>query len=226
MRFAIAQMDVIPGDAGKNFAAMQRMIAQAKEQGADLVVFSELCVGGYLLGDKGADESWCDELMHYNELLLEESKGIAIVYGNIFRDPQINQRWKNKAPHPKKDGRTRKYNAAYVVQDGKYAGRVHANTFLPEGVQPKALLPVYRIFDDERYFFSLPEIARDAGLPIEELVSPFWIRVGDKKIKLGVEVCEDMWCEDYRMNNAPLSVSKILLEKGAELLVNISASPW
>ena len=226
MKFAIAQMDVIPGDAGRNFATMQRMIAQAKGQGADLIIFPELCVGGYLLGDKWTDESWCDELMQYNELLLEESKGIAIVYGNIFRDAEVNARWKNNAAHPNKDGRTRKYNAAYVMQDGKYAERVDNNDILPVGIQPKTLLPVYRIFDDERYFFSLPETARDAGMEIEKLVSPFWINVRGKKIKLGVEVCEDMWCGDYRMNNAPLSVSKILLAKGAELLVNISASPW
>lgn len=72
-------------------------------------------------------------------------------------------------------------------------------------VQHKSLLPTYEIFDEARYF--APGSERKV------------IDVGG--IKLGVTICEDTWSEGY-----PVDPSKELAEKGAELIVNISASPF
>ncbi|NNL80450.1 MAG: NAD(+) synthase, partial [Flavobacteriaceae bacterium] len=128
--------------------------------------------------------------------------------------------------HPNKDGRSRKYNAVYVMQNGKYAGRMEENGILPQGIQPKTLLPNYRFFDDERYFFSLPDVAADYGKEFSELLSPFLISKGDENIPVGLELCEDLWCEDYRINGSPLNITNILIESEAQKIVNLSASPW
>ncbi|MEM7487222.1 MAG: NAD(+) synthase [Bacteroidota bacterium] len=217
---ALGQMEVVPGRPQLNLDKMLEMIQEAKQKSVDLICFPEMCVGGYLLGDKFLEDSYCEELMRYNDDLLEASANIAIAYGNIYVVKPGN------GHHPNKDGRSRKYNAVYVMQDGKYVERIKENGMLPVGVQPKTLLPNYRFFDDERYFFSLPDVATDFGMELSDLLSPFLISMGDKKIPVGMELCEDLWCYDYRSNGKPINIAKILIESGAEKIVNLSASPW
>ena len=76
----------------------------------------------------------------------------------------------------------------------------------------KTLLPTYDVFDEDRYFQPAPDN------------SPFDF----KGCRLGLTICEDIWNDDdfwperrYR-SNPPVD----LAEAGAEILINISASPW
>lgn len=91
-----------------------------------------------------------------------------------------------------------KYNAAAVVSGGRVVQRAH-----------KSLLPNYRYFDDKRYF--APARARE----------PVDVAVGSRRMRLGVSICEDMWDEHYAVKPLPE-----LAAKGADLLVNINASPF
>ena len=230
MRIALAQMEVVPGRPRKNVEKMLRMIEQAKKEKADLIAFPEMAVGGYLLGDKWLEDSHNENLMEMNEEIRKASDGIAVAYGNIFVEKPGH--W----PHPNKDGRSRKYNAVYVYQNKELVrnrDRVTKHPILPTGVQPKTLLPNYRIFDDERYFFSLQDIAKDYGqdsagthLNVGDLLYPFTIKVGGKDVKVGFELCEDLWCEDYRLDLHALNPTRYLIGHGAEYIINISASPW
>ncbi len=227
MNIALAQMDVVPGRPKKNIEAMLEMILLAKENRADLVAFPEMCVGGYLVGDKWTSDAFCDNLMEFDAIIREASKGIAVAYGNIFVDHHAGHRmdWHGPGYHPNKDGRLRKYNAAHVVQNGRAARRA-VPCILPDGIQPKTLLPAYRFFDDSRYFFSTQDIAIDAGVPLETLLQPFLIEMGGKMVPVGFELCEDLWCEDYRKDGEALNPTKMLIDNGAEMIVNLSASPW
>ena len=220
MTIALAQMDVIPGNPRANVDNMVFMINKARESHVDMVCFPEMCVGGYLLGDKFLEDSYCKELMSFNEEILKASSNIAVCYGNIYVDDH------EEGYHPNKDGRIRKYNAVYIVQNGKYVERLEENGILPIGVQPKTLLPNYRFFDDERYFFSLPDVATDFGKDLSELLSPFKIEVGNEIVPVGMELCEDLWCKDYRSEGEPINITKILIDKGAQKIINLSASPW
>ena len=166
MKVALAQMEVIPGQPEENLETILRMIEDAKRKKVDLVVFPEMAVGGYILGDKWLDESFCLDLMQFNKPIQEASSGIAIAYGNVFLDIDINERVNDNKFHPNKDGRLRKYNALYVFQNGLPAKRVFETSILPPGVQPKVLLPNYRFFDDERYFFSLQDVAKDFSVSL------------------------------------------------------------
>lgn len=96
------------------------------------------------------------------------------------------------------DGRLRKYNAAALIQNKKILGITH-----------KTLLANYRYFDDKRYF--------TAG----KTPFPLVMESEGKDCKLGISICEDMWDEDY--DTKPL---RELARNGAELLININASPF
>jgi NAD+ synthase (glutamine-hydrolysing) len=70
------------------------------------------------------------------------------------------------------------------------------------GVHRKVYLPNYSVFDEERYF------RRGA-------VCPVFVRDG---VRLGISVCEDIWY--------PVGPYDLQARAGAEVLVNISASPY
>jgi NAD+ synthase (glutamine-hydrolysing) len=75
----------------------------------------------------------------------------------------------------------------------------------------KSLLPTYDVFDEDRYF-----------QPAEK-VQPF--DLNGKKI--GVTICEDIWTEHYLPR--PLydcEPTRSLVEQGAEIILNLSASPF
>lgn len=226
MKIALAQMNVKAGQPKKNLDNMLSMIEEAKLQKVDLIAFPEMCIGGYLVGDKWTDDNYCQNLMKFNEKILQASKDIAIIFGNVYLDNDTCARTGIENYHPNKDGRSRKYNAVYVYQNGNPAQRLKETRLLPEGVQPKTLLPNYRFFDDERYFFSLEDIAKDFGRPLEEFYQPFILDIKGKKVKIGVAVCEDLWVEDYRRNGDAENPTKMLIDNGAEYVINISASPW
>jgi NAD+ synthetase len=92
-------------------------------------------------------------------------------------------------------------NSAAVLQNGKIIWRTH-----------KCLLPTYDVFDEDRYF----EPAKS--------VIPFEFNGR----KLGITICEDIWNDEdfwperlYRRD--PI---RELIGQGAEIILNISASPW
>lgn len=213
MKIALAQMRVNAGQPWKNFEKMRQFIDEARQKGCQIIAFPEMCVGGYLLADRWTEDAWCNHLASFNDRIRELSEDIIIIYGNILVD---NSR-KNK------DGRIRKYNAGFAFYNRKPLSRAGN---LPEGVTTKSLLPSYRIFDDERYFYSLTEYAHDTNTQVEDLLQPFQATIGNEVIRFGVEICEDLWFNDYRYNGRPLNISKHLVENGAQFIFNISSSPW
>jgi NAD+ synthase (glutamine-hydrolysing) len=96
------------------------------------------------------------------------------------------------------NGTVRKYNAAAVVRDGRVLQRAR-----------KSLLPNYRYFDDKRFF--TPGERRE----------PVAIETRRGPVRLGVSICEDMWDDFYDVKPLPE-----LVDKGAEVLLNLNASPF
>lgn len=92
------------------------------------------------------------------------------------------------------------YNAAAVFNRNRLVGITH-----------KALLPTYDVFDEDRYF---------KPAEIEE-IAPVSMVINGKEVSLGVEICEDLWDQDY-----DVKVTALLAKKGANLIVNVSASPF
>lgn len=200
IKIAVAQMEVTPGDPEKNVEKIIDLIREAVKRGDELIVFPEMCVSGYLLGDEWENEAFVKDLYNYNEAIIAASPDIAVVWGNVDIDEQkVNE-----------DGRMRKYNAAFIAQNGKLAGKTH-----------KTLLPNYREFDDARHFYSLRKEARDAKKEVADLLQPIRLKIRGVGVKAGLILCEDMWSDDYTV-----SPVRILLDHEADLIVNVSCSPW
>ena len=61
LRIALAPIRVIPGHPDRNTETMLRCIADAREQTANLVIFPEMAIPGYLLGDAWEQTSFLEE---------------------------------------------------------------------------------------------------------------------------------------------------------------------
>jgi len=233
MKISLAQMDIVPGKPHKNVEKLLDFIKEAKDQKADIVAAPEMCIGGYMIGDLYRDKGYVQELMSLNKEIQKASKNIAVIYGNVYAD------WENR----NRDGRFRLYNAAYAFENGKAAKKgchhghpdffdygpsmdwKYLDSLIPHGVAFKTNLPTYRFFDDSRYFYSLADLAEEHNINkswLSALTQPFMIN----NRFIGVELCEDIWCEDYFFDTEYRNPSKYLIWNGAEAIINLSASPW
>ena len=106
----------------------------------------------------------------------------------------------------------------HVGINEKHPGRqaVNAVSLLHHGkvaaTRTKTLLPTYDVFDEDRYFEPAPD-----NTPVE-----FNGR------KLGLTICEDVWNDDSFWADPRYRANPVdgLVKQGAEVVVNVSASPW
>jgi NAD+ synthase (glutamine-hydrolysing) len=93
------------------------------------------------------------------------------------------------------------HNCAILIYQGKVLFRQH-----------KSLLPTYDVFDETRHFDPAAQVQ----------VIPF------KDEVLGISICEDAWYDPelWFRRLYPFDPIKVLAQKGATVLINISASPF
>lgn len=202
MQIAIAQLDIIAGRPDLNVKKIIAEIDSARQKGDHLIVFPEMAVPGYLLGDEWENNAFVTDCFDYNEDIKKATTGIIAIWGNIDLDATLRS----------EDGRIRKYNAAFIAQNGQWVG---------SGRVYKTLMPKYREFDDERHFYSTRKLAQDNNQSVSDLIHPFDVNIDGTTRRIGLILCEDMWSDDYTIN--PINV---LLQKEAQVIVNISCSPW
>lgn len=208
MKIAMGQMNVLAGQMSKNVTKMLEMIEQAKQEKADLIIFPELCITGYLLADKWLDEAFVKTAIAYNETIKKASKDIGIIWGNVSAIENIHGR----------DGRQVRCNCAFFAYNQNWVKRENQ---LFEGKYVKCLNPDYRIFDDSRYFLSALELSKRMNLSDEDLTAPFLFEKENRTYRIGLEICEDLWSKDYQFNPTSQYV-----KQNCDMIVNISSSPW
>ena len=188
---------------------MKDFIAKAKAARCDIVVFPELAIPGYFIGDIWDQPDYIDECVRFGEEIRDLSQGMAIIFGNVAKETdRVNL-----------DGRTRKYNAMFIAYNGQWLSPARS----PYPFYIKTLLPNYREFSDIRYFTSLIEVAQERHAFPEDFLSPVQISFDDgRKFRIGPLICEDSWDENYPFK--PMHYLGKMYDIG--LFVNISNSPF
>lgn len=199
LKIGINQMPVIPGRPDLNAKHIIKAIEEAEKNQIDILAFPEMCVPGYLIGDLFEDGSFVVDVAVSN-FAIEKAvlENMTVIFGTLLFDPTQKG----------EDGRFREHNGAYIIS-GNEKFRVN-----------KTLQPNYRIFDDDRHFYGNRKVAEGTGFVVD-LLNPIKIQTRIGTISMGVILCEDMWHQDYIYNPA-----KILVSKGADIIFNLSASPW
>ena len=138
LRVALAQINPTVGDVDGNARKIAARIAEARDEGAALVVFPELALSGYPPEDLLLKTSFLDRAAAALQELAAQTRGIVALVG---------------FPESAEDV----YNAAAVLADGEVAA-----------IYRKMYLPNYGVFDEQRYFQSGAEagIFELNGIPI------------------------------------------------------------
>lgn len=166
VRVASATPPMQLGNVNYNAGEIAKQITQAKEAGVQLIVFPELALSGYTMGDLFLQSALISECERGLQELLPLSCGIAVVVGL-------------PAAHMGK-----LYNVAAVLNGGKIIAAV-----------PKMNLPNYSEFYEARIFAPGDKLTHislcgntvrcGAGLVMQDANCP--------EFTFGVEICEDMW---------------------------------
>ena len=202
VRIACAVPAVKVGDVEKNTRDICGFIEKADAQNVDLIVFPELSLTGYSCGDLFFQKT-------LQKAVLKGLKEIAFCTGQhrsihaVVGLPLVLQ--------------GRLYNCAAFVAHGEVIG-----------VVPKTHIPNYGTFYEKRWFSSAETLQEkwvnpgDLGLIGSE---DYWtVTVGAKQLfdlgdgaLVGIEICEDLM--------GPVAESATLATGGAEIIVNLAASP-
>jgi len=200
----LAQIEVLPGHPEANTRTILRNINQAIQDGVELIIFPEMSISGYLIGDLWEHQSFLRQCEACGNKIREASNGITVVFGNVAID------WERH----NEDGRVRKYNAIFVAENQTFI--TPENSPYPFGI--KALMPNYRQFDDSRHFYDLRKLAYEEKCDVKKLISPF----RTNKAILGCILCEDAWDLDYAIS--PLAM--LSENPKINIFINASASPF
>jgi NAD+ synthase (glutamine-hydrolysing) len=122
LTLALAQIDTRVGDLDGNARLIRERIAQARDAGAELVLFPELALTGYPPEDLLLKEHFLQDAQEALAALADEAHDIVALVGYPERADDV-------------------YNALAVLAGGE----LHA-------VYRKTLLPNYGVFDEQRYF--------------------------------------------------------------------------
>jgi NAD+ synthase (glutamine-hydrolysing) len=122
MRLALAQIDSVVGDLDGNRDRVLTRLAQARDAGAELVLFPELVVTGYPPEDLLLRPSFIEAAERTIREIAAETAGVAALVGFPHFDGDL-------------------YNAGAVCSEGEV-----------KAIYRKRFLPNYGVFDEDRYF--------------------------------------------------------------------------
>jgi NAD+ synthase (glutamine-hydrolysing) len=127
MKIALAQQNYHIGNFEKNRQNIIDGIGWAKQQGADLVVFSELCICGYPPRDFLEFDDFINKCYESIDIIKQYADTIGVLIGSPARNSQL-------------DGKDL-FNAVFLLHEREIKAEIH-----------KTLLPNYDVFDEYRYF--------------------------------------------------------------------------
>lgn len=127
MKIALSQQNYHIGNFEVNTQKIITAIYEAKKQGSELIVFSELSVCGYPPRDFLEFDDFIKKCRVAIDKIAEASTGIGVIVGAPERNPVL-------------EGKDL-FNSAWLLYEGKVQSVVH-----------KTLLPTYDVFDEYRYF--------------------------------------------------------------------------
>ena len=204
VRAAACSPSLNVADTFFNAAEIIKTADEAAKNGAKIIIFPELCITGYTCSDLFLQDSLLRSSIESLAKITEETKNLGALIA---------------AGLPVTDGRAL-FNVAAVLFKGKVLA-----------VIPKSYIPNYAEFYERRHFLPFPESLNSNDgknkLSFEDFGTGIFdgaqtgtnILICDKnnsKLKIGFELCEDLW--------VPLSPSTKSALSGASIIANLSAS--
>ncbi len=193
LRIAAIVPELRVGDIEFNTKEIISSLEKAKKDGAEIVLFPELCITGYTCADLFYQSKLRREAV--NALIeITKSSGLIGITAVVGLPIEVNSKL---------------YNCAALISNGEILGIV-----------TKTYLPTTGEFYEERWFSSeldrVGEFVKIEGKEIPFGADLLFVAENFPELKIGIEICEDLW--------AVIPPSSELAISGATLLLNPSAS--
>ena len=185
-------------DCRYNAEQIFTMMREADKQGVKILALPELCLTGYTCGDLFLQDTLLDGAAEGLRTILEATRNLEIL---------------TAIGMPVRAG-GKLFNCAVVIQKGEVLAAV-----------PKTYLPNYGEFYEKRWFESGENLDGRMSVSLQAVDGgTVYLGLGQAIIdcpavpglKVGVEICEDLWAGD--------PPSRRLAEAGATVILNLSAS--
>ena len=215
IRIAFGQIQVHPGEPATNFQSMMHAIDYAKAVSTDILIFPELCLSGYMVGDLWDQVPFINDCLYYGDEIVKATANtnLTIIFGNVGIDESLRNL----------DGSLRKYNALYVA----FKGQLVSNPSQPYPFTIKTLLPCYRYFNEPRHFTSANVVAKERNLSLSDINQPLTISTRHGAFTIAPVICEDSWDTHYPDCPTSLMVESAKAKgQHIDLIVNCSSSPY
>lgn len=192
----MAQVNPTVGDLEGNARLVNECVERAMEANADIVVFPEMVTTGYPPLDMLPPR---EVRPPAGSRRPEQERFVSLNKQYVIDLAKKLQKITAVVGFVDYDDR-HLFNAAAVISNGSIRSIVH-----------KTLLPTYDVFDEQRYF--TPALVNN----------PTSIEIQGSMVSLGTSICEDIWDEEVGYG---VHVVDALAEHGAQLIVNLNASPF
>jgi len=193
IRAAAAVPKTTVANLEKNTQTIFEMIKEASEKKVQVIAFPELCLTSYSLGDLLRQEAIIDGAEAMLSRLIKDTAAFDI-FCIVGLPVLVNGRL---------------YNCAAAFSKGKILGLV-----------PKSNIPNYSEFYEQRWFSSGEDIVNEttvlSGQETAFGTDLIFQCENYPDLKIGIEICEDMW--------VPFPRHTYMAVSGANMLVNISSS--
>ena len=159
MKIALAQLNYHVGNFSSNSDKIIQAIQQAESRGAELVVFSELCICGYPSRDFLEFDDYIQQCQLAVNAIAKHTRQTAVLVGC-------------PRPNTSEQGKPL-YNSAYFIYEGEV-----------KQIIDKTLLPTYDIFDEYRYFEPNKkfEPVITTTLLVDQILSFLMVFAGNNKV--------------------------------------------
>ncbi len=199
MKIAIAQINPTVGDLAGNAQRILAAAEQAAELGADLLLTPELSLCGYPPRDLLMRPSFIWKMKQQIVALAEAlPNGLTALVGTVESNSSAAS-----------NGEKPIFNSMALLQSGQIKDIFH-----------KRLLPTYDVFDEDRYF--------ESGDTANSFILSVKGESREESVHVGITICEDLWNNEsfWGKRTYPVNPTRELVEKGVDLVVNLSASPY
>ncbi|EKY27099.1 NAD+ synthase [Brevundimonas diminuta 470-4] len=196
VRVAAATPVVHIADPAANAEEHERLIRQAGEQGANLLVFPELSLSAYAIDDLHMQAALLEEVERQIARLAQvaDEAGVIAVIGAPIRNGDAL------------------FNCAVVLGGGEVLG-----------VVPKTYLPNYREYYEKRWFAPAASRSEDAvllnGTSVDFAPGLIFEATNRPGFVFAVEICEDFWAPQPPSTRAALAGARILCNLSASNIV-------
>jgi len=192
-RVGILRPKTLIADVQKNLAQIKLLLEKTRKEMADFLLFPEMCLTGYTLGDlvnSNLIHASVEEALADLKVFSSDFPSMFVVGAPLFYNGQL-------------------FNCAIMIGGGRLIGAI-----------PKTYLPSSNEFYEARWFCSGKGL-QDHSIRLAEQEVPFgpdilFHPIGNSNLKIGIEVCEDLWA--VKPPSSDLSLA------GANLILNLSAS--